>query len=147
MAMAVDSPDAPWYAKRLPDIQGRPTVAEVSLAALRHNCRRVRELIGPGVAVLAVVKADAYGHGAVPAARVFLEAGVWGLGVSSVAEGVELRRAGIEAPIVVLGGAFPGDGRDVVAHALAAAVWDPGRARALDEAARAAGRKVAVHVK
>src|SRR5439155_696050 len=50
-------------------IHGRPTVAEVSLAALRHNCRRVRELVGPGVAVLAVVKADASGHGAVPAAR------------------------------------------------------------------------------
>jgi len=66
-------------------IHGRPTVAEVSLAALRHNCRRVRELVGPGVAVLAVVKADAYGHGAVPAARAFLAAGAWGLGVSSVA--------------------------------------------------------------
>src|SRR5439155_929398 len=56
-------------------IHGRPTVAEVSLGALRHNCRRVRELVGPGVAVLAVVKADAYGHGAVPAARAFLAAG------------------------------------------------------------------------
>ena len=76
---------------------GRPTVAEVSLAALRHNCRRVRELVGPGVAVLAVVKADAYGHGALPAARAFLAAGAWGLGVSSVAEGTELRRAGVTA--------------------------------------------------
>jgi alanine racemase len=97
--------------------------------------------------VLAVVKADAYGHGAVPAARVFLEAGAWGLGVSSVAEGVELRRVGIDAPIVVLGGTFTGDERDVVAHDLAVALWDPARARSLDAAARAAGRNVAVHVK
>ena len=121
---------------------GRPTVAEVSLGALRHNCRRVRELVAPGVAVLAVVKADAYGHGAVPAARAFLDAGAWGLGVSSVAEGVELRRAGINEPIVVLGGTFAGEEADVVAHRLAVAVWDAERARAL-----AAAGRVSVHVK
>jgi len=131
----------------MPEMHGRPTVAEVSLAALRHNCRRVRELVGPGVSVLAVVKADAYGHGAVPAARTFLEAGAAGLGVSSVAEAVELRRAGIAAPVLVLGGAFPGDERDVVAHELAVALWDAARACALDAEARAAGRVVPVHVK
>src|SRR5262245_39731465 len=124
------------------DTHGRPTVAEVSLAALRHNGRRVRELIGPGVAVLAVVKADGYGHGAVMAAQAFADAGAWGLGVSSVAEGVELRRAGITLPIVVLGGTFAGDEPDVVAHELQVAVWDAGRARALDAAARGAGRRV-----
>jgi alanine racemase len=131
----------------MPDTQGRPTVAEVSLSALRHNCRRVRELVGPGVSVLAVVKADAYGHGAVPAARAFLEAGAWGLGVSSVAEGVELRRAALGAPIVVLGGAFPGDEPDVVANQLAVALWDAERARSLAAAARAASRTVSVHLK
>jgi len=97
--------------------------------------------------VLAVVKADAYGHGAVPAARAFREAGAWGLGVSSVAEGMELRRSTVAGPIVVLGGLFAGDERDVVAHELAVAVWDPERARSLADAARAAGRKVPVHVK
>jgi len=112
-------------------IHGRPTVAEVSLAALRHNCRRVRELVGPGVAVLAVVKADAYGHGAGPAARAFLAAGAWGLGVSSVAEGAELRRAGVTAPIVVLGGVFAGEEQAVVAGDLEVALWDADRARAL----------------
>src|SRR3989449_7585074 len=75
-------------------IHGRPTVAEVSLAALRHNCRRVRELVGPGVAVLAVVKADAYGHGAGPAARALLAARAWGPRVSRGTEGTELPRAG-----------------------------------------------------
>jgi alanine racemase len=128
-------------------IHGRPTIAEVSLSALRHNCRRVRELVGPGVGVLAVVKADAYGHGAVPAARAFREAGAWGLGVSSVAEGVELRRAAVPGPVLVLGGLFAGDEPDVVEHELAVAVWDAERARALDAAARAQGRTVPVHVK
>jgi alanine racemase len=128
-------------------IHGRPTVAQVSLAALRHNCRRVRDLVGPDVRILAVVKADAYGHGAVPAARVFVEAGAWGLGVSSVAEGVELRRAGLTAPVVVLGATFAGEEPDVLAHDLAIALWDAGRARAIDAAARGAGRRVAVHVK
>ena len=131
----------------MPDVLGRPTVAEVSLSALRHNCRRVRELVGPEVAVMAVVKADAYGHGAVAAARAFLEAGAAMLGVSSVAEGVEIRRAGVDAPIVVLGSAFPGEEAATVAHDLAAAVWSLDGARALAAAAQAAGRRATVHVK
>ena len=124
-------------------IHGRPTVAEVSLGALRHNCRRVRELVGPGVAVLAVVKADAYGHGAVPAARAFLAAGAWGLGVSSVTEGTELRRAGVAAPIIVLGGVFAGEEQDVRAGDLEVALWDADRARAL----ATPSRPVRVHLK
>ncbi len=132
---------------RMPETSGRPTVAEVSLAALRHNCRRVCELVGPDVAVLAVVKADAYGHGAAPAAREFVAAGAWGLGVSSVAEAVELRGAGIAAPIVVLGGTFDGEEADVVRHGLAVALWSPDRARSLAAAGRAAGGAVQVHLK
>src|SRR2546426_8569423 len=80
----VDSSVPPWYRGSLPDIHGRPTVAEVSLAALRHNCRRVRELVGPGVAVLAVVKADAYG-------RIWLRRGAPGLEVGRGSR-VESRR-------------------------------------------------------
>src|SRR5439155_11331134 len=74
---------------RMHDIQGRPTVAEVSLGALRTNLRAARELVGPAVKVLAVVKADGYGHGAVAAARAFVEAGAAALGVSTVEEGAE----------------------------------------------------------
>jgi alanine racemase len=119
----------------------------VSLAALRHNCRQARELVGPAVVVMAVVKADAYGHGAVAAARAFVEAGAVALGVSTVEEGVELRRAGLTAPIVVLGGVFHGEGVAVAEHALEAAMWTLGCARALAAAGRAAGRTVPVHVK
>ena len=129
------------------DRHGRPTVAEVSLSALRVNCRQVRGLVGPGVAVQAVVKADGYGHGAVAVARAFVEAGAAMLGVSTVEEGQELRREGILAPILVLGGVFPGEEAGVVADDMAAAVWSIERARALADTARAAGRTIAVHVK
>jgi alanine racemase len=129
------------------DSTGRPTVAEVSLGALRANCRRVGELVGPRVAVMAVVKADAYGHGATAAARAFLDAGAAALGVSTVAEGAELRRAGLQAPVVVLGGHFPGEEEVTVTHELAVGVWSLGAVRGLAAAARAAGRVVAVHVK
>jgi alanine racemase len=131
----------------MPHVEGRPTVAEVSIAALRENCRQARALVGPRVGVLAVVKADGYGHGAVQAARAFLDGGAAGLGVSMVAEGLELRRAGIQAPIVVLGGVFAGEEAATVAHDLAAAVWTLDGAQALAAAARAAGRTAAVHLK
>ncbi len=129
------------------DPHGRPTVAEVSVSALRANCRRAGELVGPGVGVMAVVKADGYGHGAVAAARAFLEGGAVALGVSLVDEGMELRRANITQPIVVLGGAFPGEEGRVVAHDLAVAVWSLDSARVLAAAGRAVGRTVAAHVK
>src|SRR5262249_19057387 len=128
------------------DVHGRPTIAEVSLAALRANLRQAREVVGPNVAVMAVVKADGYGHGAVAAARAFLDAGAACLGVSSVAEGAELRAAGLDAPVVVLGGAFPGEAPRVVDLGFACAVWSEVQARALAGAATAAGRTGAIHL-
>lgn len=85
-----------------------PTVAEIHLPALRHNFREVLRRVGTA-AVLAVVKADAYGHGAVPVARALLEAGARQFGVATVAEGLELRRGGITAPVLVMSGIFPED--------------------------------------
>jgi alanine racemase len=82
------------------------TVAEISLPALRHNLQEVTRLVGPST-VLAVVKANAYGHGAVPVSEALLAAGARRLGVATVAEGLELRAAGIAAPVMVLGGVFP----------------------------------------
>src|SRR5258708_810234 len=83
----------------------RPTEAQVDRSALQHNLREVRRL-APGARVLAVVKADGYGHGAVGCARAFVEAGADWLGVALVEEGVELRRAGLRAPVLVLGGQY-----------------------------------------
>lgn len=75
---------------------------EVDCAALRHNFRQVRQLIGPAVGILAVVKADAYGHGLIPAAQAFAEAGATSFGVAEVEEGIRLRQAGITGQIIVL---------------------------------------------
>jgi alanine racemase len=127
--------------------RGRPTVAEVSLSALRANCRQARELVGAQVSVMAVVKADGYGHGAAAAGRAFVEAGAAALGVSTVVEGLELRRAGLDGPIVVLGGAFAGEEAAVVAHGLDCAVWTVDSARALCAAAHADGTRARLHVK
>jgi alanine racemase len=90
----------------------RPTRAEVDLAAIRHNVRALRP---DGVELMAVVKADAYGHGDVQVARAALEAGATRLGVALVEEGLRLRDAGIEAPILVLS-ELP-DGAEAVALA------------------------------
>ncbi len=85
----------------------RPTIAEINLQALRHNLHQVMRLIGPEREILAVVKADAYGHGAIEISRVLKQEGVRYFGVATVEEGIELRQAGMDASITVLGGVFP----------------------------------------
>jgi alanine racemase len=82
----------------------RPTVAEINLEAIAHNVRAVKSRVGPDVRVLAMVKADGYGHGAVPAAEAALRHGAEYLGVALVEEAEELRRGGIRAPILVFTG-------------------------------------------
>ena len=91
-----------------------PTVAEIHLPALRHNLQEVMRRVGT-TAVLAVVKANAYGHGAVPVSQTLLAAGAQQLGVATVEEGLELRNAGITAPILVMGGVY--DDVPVMQHA------------------------------
>jgi alanine racemase len=76
---------------------------EINLAALRHNVRQFRQWVGPKTDLMAVVKADAYGHGSVVVAKTALQAGASWLGVATVPEGIELRQAGIQAPILVMG--------------------------------------------
>ena len=92
----------------------RPVWAEIDLAAVRANVHALREHCAPAQ-LLAVVKADGYGHGAVPVARAALEAGAIGLGVALVEEGIELREAGIDAPILVLSEPVPEAAPSVVA--------------------------------
>ena len=104
----------------------RPTRVEIDLDAIRHNVGRVRALVAPA-AVLAVVKADAYGHGAVPVARAAVDAGAVALGVALVEEGVELRDAGIDAPILVLSEPRAEAAAEVVARRLTPVVYtEPG---------------------
>lgn len=125
----------------------RPLWAEVDLDALRSNVRLLAGLLRPPARLLAVVKADAYGHGAVEVARAALESGAWGLGVATVEEGVEVRRAGVTSPVLVLGPTLPEEAEDVVAHDLSAAVFRAEVARALSRAASRIGRPARVHLK
>lgn len=129
-------------------VEVRPTVARIDHGALAYNLSRVRQHVGPGCAVLAVVKADAYGHGAIEAARTFAEHGAWGLAVSLVEEGVELREGGIFAPVVVLGGVVPGS-QDVIVHRrLTPVVWSCEQLEMLRAAVvRAGARALPVHLK
>ncbi|MEO0852334.1 MAG: alanine racemase [Cyanobacteria bacterium J06648_11] len=86
-----------------PDLATQRAWVEVDLAAIRHNVRVLRERLQPNCEFWAVVKANAYGHGAIPVSRVAIAAGARGLCVATLAEGLELRAAGIDAPILLLG--------------------------------------------
>ena len=124
----------------------RPSWAEVDLDALVRNLARVRAAAG-GVAVLAVVKADAYGHGAPAVARALAAAGVDWLGVALVEEGVELRRAGVETPILVLGPATREQLPLLARHRLTPAVSSLPALEALAEHCASTGRPQELHLK
>jgi alanine racemase len=119
----------------------RPTAAEVDTSALAHNLGEARRLAGPRVKVLAVVKADAYGHGAADCARALVAAGADMLGVALVEEGLSLRRAGVSVPIAVLGGAYEGGYLDLAGADLTPVVFRREHLEGLAGAARALGRE------
>ncbi|HEX5616204.1 MAG TPA: alanine racemase [Acidimicrobiia bacterium] len=122
----------------------RPTWADIDLDAVRANVATLRDHSAPA-ALLAVVKSDGYGHGAVAIARAALDAGAEWLGVALVEEGVALRAAGIRAPVLVLSQPAPASAADVVAHDLTPVV---DTAAGIDALARAAGPEpLAVHLK
>ncbi len=124
----------------------RPTVADIDLGAVQRNHTRVREAVGPGVRVFGVVKADAYGHGAVPVARA-LEPLCHALAVSLVEEGLELRAAGIRAPILVLGAYYNRHQDEVLAERLTPVIYDRGELERFAVAAKRIGRPLDVHLK
>jgi len=125
----------------------RLTWAEVDLDAIAHNVRRLKGLIGERVELMAVVKANAYGHGAVPVARVALESGASRLAVNRAVEGIELRRAGIAAPILILGYSPPWEAEAIVHYDLTPTVTEREVASALSEAAASQGKTIPIHVK
>jgi len=125
----------------------RPTWAEINLGAIRANLATLRRLLAPGIKVLGVVKADAYGHGLVPVARALESGGADMLGVVMVEEGVALRSAGVALPILMMG-SIPEDETEALgAHDLRPTVGDAEILERLSAAARAAGKRVAVHLK
>ena len=123
----------------------RPTYAEVDLAAIQHNVRILRERVG--VPLTAVVKADAYGHGAVPVARAVVAAGAERLAVATVDEGIELRTAGLALPILVLGWTPPDAVEPALRFGLTLTVFDRPSLEAIAAVAARTGLTATVHVK
>ena len=122
----------------------RPTVVEIDLEAIAHNVRLLRP---PGAELMAVVKADGYGHGDVEVARAALEAGASRLGVSLVEEGLGLRDRGIDAPILVLAEFPPGSEKEALERGLTPTVYTDEGVAGVAEAAWALGRPAGVHLK
>ncbi len=107
----------------------------------------MQQVVGEGVKLLAVVKANAYGHGMIPVAQTLLSCGVWGFGIASVGEGAVLREAGIESPVLILGAVLPEEASAVVEYSLTPTICSFAMAESLNQAAERAGKPLNVHVK
>ncbi len=126
---------------------GRPTYAEIDLSALKHNYQLIRSSIPQRTEILAVVKADAYGHGFMDISRELENLGVNAFGVAFLAEGIQLRKSGSDKPILLLGGVYPGQERKCIGYNLSTAVFALEQAQALNLAAGKLFRKAQVHLK
>jgi alanine racemase len=121
---------------------------EIDRAALSHNVRQLRKLLAHPTQLMAVVKADAYGHGATVVARTALEAGAGGLCVATLQEGIQLRDAGIEAPILLLGATnTPEQVRAIASWQLQPTVCTPQQALVFSETLSDLQKTLAVHLK
>ncbi|TAL36734.1 MAG: alanine racemase [Spirochaetes bacterium] len=127
--------------------QNRPTRAEVSLSRLRHNMETVRALTGPGVQVMAMVKANAYGHGIKEVSDIFLAAGASCLGVAYLEEAVYLRRSGTTAPILVCGAINTDQIADFLEHDIEITSSSLDKSRAIAEVAARRGKTARVQMK
>lgn len=125
----------------------RPAWIEVDLSAIVANISAVRQYVSPATEVLAVVKANAYGHGLVPVAKAALKGGAAALGVALLQEGIALRKAGIRAPVVVLAPALPEQAECLIAHNLSQTTGGGDAIRALATAANRRNTRARVHLK
>ncbi len=125
----------------------RPTFAEIDLSALYHNFKVIRTAIPRETEILAVVKADAYGHGFMDISRELEHLGVNAFGVAFLAEGIQLRKSGIDKPVLLLGGVYPGQERKCIGYNISTVVFTLDQARALNQAAGKLFRKAQVHLK
>jgi len=128
---------------------GRPVWAEISLTAILHNLRAIRKQVGASRKILAVVKSNAYGLGAVPVAKALQKAGTEWFGVTCANEGVELREAGIRKRILILTGFWPGEEKRLIQNNLTPTVTQVDDLGHLERSAKAAGEKsrVRFHLK
>lgn len=133
--------------EKITELSSRPTWAEINLDALAENFREVRKRVGPKVKVMGVVKANAYGHGAVECARrLSLEGADW-FGVALPEEGFELRNSGLSEPILCFGGFWPGQEKSCIVNNIVPVVYRVDMIEAMDNAARSLGVVADVHIK
>lgn len=126
----------------------RPTWAEVSLTNLRHNFRTITEHIGPGVTTCAVVKADAYGHGAVECSKALEGEGAKWFGVTSLDEAIPLRDAGVRGRVLLMTGFWRGEEEEIVHLGLTPTVWETWQVELIEKAAARLGvARHPVHLK
>ncbi|CAB1063309.1 Alanine racemase (EC [Olavius sp. associated proteobacterium Delta 1] len=123
------------------------TWAEIDLSAYAHNIRELRRVTQPKARLMAVVKANGYGHGAVEVARTALQNGAEYLGVARIHEAVELRQAGLEAPILIFGYSSPDSAPTLIDNDLIQTVYSPTTAEALSEQAAHQGKIIKIHIK
>ena len=125
----------------------RATRAYVNLSAFQNNLQLIKSIVGPQTKTMAVVKADAYGHGAIECAKAAVDAGANLLGVGVIGEGIELRKQGLELPIVVLGGIFIEEIPDLLQYNLATTISNSSIAQSLSKQAEKTGTPARVHLK
>ena len=124
-----------------------PNEVTIDLGALRDNLFEIRRLAGPHTGITAVVKSDAYGHGMIPVAKTLVSAGIDYLGVFELEEGLQLRKAGCEVPILIMMGIQSGEVAAVVEHDLTPAVFHMHIAEELSRISSERGKVTPVHVK
>ncbi len=127
--------------------KGRPTFCSIDLEALRWNFRQVRKKVGRPVKVLSVVKANAYGHGAVQVARVLEDEGSYGFGVATLEEGIELRKGGLQSPVLILAGIYPEQIEELLEYHLTPTICEVEALRLLEGLARKRGVSLPFHLK
>lgn len=135
------------FGERTYILERRPTLAIIDKTAIQSNYLELKRNVAEGVEMLAVVKANAYGHGAVETAKALERAGCGFFGVALCEEGVELREAGIKSRILVLGGVYPNQIRDIIEYDLTPVIFDIETARILDNISAKTGKRINVHVK
>ena len=124
-----------------------PNEVTIDLGALRHNLFEIKRLAGPNTRILAVVKSDAYGHGMIPVAKTLESAGIDHLGIFELEEGLELRKAGCEVPILIMMGITSDEVSAVVEHELTPALFQLDIAEKLSRISAEQGKVTPVHVK
>lgn len=125
----------------------RPVWAEINLDNLAHNMREVKRTVKEGTLITAVVKANAYGHGSIYAAKTFLENGADRLAVATLSEAIELRKAGIDVPILILGYTPTSQYPLVIEHDITQAIYNLESARAFSQAAEKLNKTGLLHIK